>query len=112
MHRKTNALVEAIRPTILAAAIAPASVIAGGFSLNEQSASQMGGANAGAAANPEKKPAGNLLNTRSAGFGGQRFSHSRRASKTKNRGPLGTRTDRNTSSRTGGDFQSCRFARA
>jgi len=53
MHRKTNALVEAIRPAILAAAIAPASVIAGGFSLNEQSASQMGVANAGAAANPE-----------------------------------------------------------
>jgi long-chain fatty acid transport protein len=37
----------------LAAVAAPASVLAGGFSLNEQSASQMGVANAGAAANPE-----------------------------------------------------------
>lgn len=37
----------------LAALTAPASVMAGGFSLNEQSASAMGVANAGTAANPE-----------------------------------------------------------
>ncbi|MAC21323.1 outer membrane protein transport protein [Marinobacter sp.] len=53
MHKNTNALVKAIRLVTLAAVAAPASVLAGGFSLNEQSASQMGVANAGAAANPE-----------------------------------------------------------
>ncbi|WP_303290316.1 OmpP1/FadL family transporter [Marinobacter sp. SS5-14b] len=53
MHKNTNALVKAIRLATLAAVAAPASVMAGGFSLNEQSASQMGVANAGAAANPE-----------------------------------------------------------
>lgn len=52
MHKNTNALVKAIRFATLAAVAAPASVMAGGFSLNEQSASQMGVANAGAAANP------------------------------------------------------------
>ena len=53
MHKNTNALVKAIRLATLSAVAAPASVLAGGFSLNEQSASQMGVANAGAAANPE-----------------------------------------------------------
>lgn len=53
MHKNTNALVKATRLATLAAIAAPASVLAGGFSLNEQSASQMGVANAGAAANPE-----------------------------------------------------------
>ena len=42
MHKNTNALVKAIRLATLAAVAAPASVLAGGFSLNEQSASQMG----------------------------------------------------------------------
>ncbi|MBN7768511.1 outer membrane protein transport protein [Marinobacter daepoensis] len=53
MHKNSKALVKAIRLASLAAIAAPASVMAGGFSLNEQSASQMGVANAGAAANPE-----------------------------------------------------------
>src|SRR5690554_269885 len=53
MHKNTNALVKAIRFATLAAVAAPATVMAGGFSLNEQSASQMGVANAGAVANPE-----------------------------------------------------------
>ncbi|MFV8571892.1 OmpP1/FadL family transporter [Marinobacter sp. SBS5] len=53
MHKNTNVLVKAIRFATLAAVAAPATVMAGGFSLNEQSASQMGVANAGAAANPE-----------------------------------------------------------
>ena len=53
MHKNTNALVKAIRFATLAAVAAPATVMAGGFSLNEQGASQMGVANAGAAANPE-----------------------------------------------------------
>ena len=53
MHKNTNVLVKAIRLATLAAVAAPATVMAGGFSLNEQSASQMGVANAGAAANPE-----------------------------------------------------------
>lgn len=53
MHKNTNALAKAIRLATLAAVAAPASVMAGGFSLNEQSASAMGVANAGAAANPE-----------------------------------------------------------
>ena len=53
MNKNTNALVKAIRLATLAVIAAPASVLAGGFSLNEQSASQMGVANAGAAANPE-----------------------------------------------------------
>ncbi|HTN33806.1 MAG TPA: outer membrane protein transport protein [Marinobacter sp.] len=46
-------LTHAIRLAALAAIVMPASVLAGGFSLNEQSASAMGVANAGAAANPE-----------------------------------------------------------
>ena len=46
-------LTRAIRLATLAALAAPVSVFAGGFSLNEQSASAMGVANAGAAANPE-----------------------------------------------------------
>jgi len=50
---KSTRLVRAIRLTTLAAIAAPATVFAGGFSLNEQSASAMGVANAGAAANPE-----------------------------------------------------------
>lgn len=51
-NNKAN-LYSAIRFATLAAAAAPASVLAGGFSLNEQSASAMGVANAGTAANPE-----------------------------------------------------------
>jgi long-chain fatty acid transport protein len=50
---KPSPLTQAIRLTALAAVIAPAGAFAGGFSLNEQSASAMGVANAGAAANPE-----------------------------------------------------------
>lgn len=50
---KSTRLSRAIQLATLAAVAAPASVLAGGFSLNEQSASQMGVANAGAAANPE-----------------------------------------------------------
>ncbi|HDZ37818.1 MAG TPA: aromatic hydrocarbon degradation protein, partial [Marinobacter sp.] len=50
---KPTLLTRAVRLATLAAVAAPASVLAGGFSLNEQSASAMGVANAGAAANPE-----------------------------------------------------------
>lgn len=50
---RPSLLTHAIRLTALAAITAPATVFAGGFSLNEQSASAMGVANAGAAANPE-----------------------------------------------------------
>jgi long-chain fatty acid transport protein len=50
---KPSLLTYAVRFATLAAIAAPASVLAGGFSLNEQSASAMGVANAGAAANPE-----------------------------------------------------------
>lgn len=53
MHKNTNALVKAIRFATVTALAAPATVLAGGFALNEQSASAMGTANAGAAANPE-----------------------------------------------------------
>lgn len=53
MNKRSNLLLQAVRLTTLAAFAAPASVLAGGFSLNEQSASAMGTANAGAAANPE-----------------------------------------------------------
>src|SRR5690554_5380934 len=53
MHKNTNALVKAIRFATVTALVAPATVLAGGFALNEQSASAMGTANAGAAANPE-----------------------------------------------------------
>lgn len=53
MYNKANRLVNAIRFASLAAVVAPATVLAGGFSLNEQSASAMGVANAGTAANPE-----------------------------------------------------------
>lgn len=51
-NNKPN-LYSAIRFATLTAAAAPASVMAGGFALNEQSASAMGVANAGTAANPE-----------------------------------------------------------
>ncbi|MGO1503216.1 MAG: OmpP1/FadL family transporter [Marinobacter sp.] len=50
---RPSLLTRAVRLATLAAIAAPASVFAGGFSLNEQSASAMGVANAGAAANPE-----------------------------------------------------------
>ncbi|MBK1852893.1 MULTISPECIES: OmpP1/FadL family transporter [unclassified Marinobacter] len=50
---RSSLLTRAIRLATLAAVAAPASVFAGGFSLNEQSASAMGVANAGAVANPE-----------------------------------------------------------
>lgn len=50
---RPSLLTRAVRLATLAAIAAPASVFAGGFSLNEQSASSMGVANAGAAANPE-----------------------------------------------------------
>jgi long-chain fatty acid transport protein len=53
MHHRSSLLARAVRFTTLAALAAPASTLAGGFSLNEQSASAMGTANAGAAANPE-----------------------------------------------------------
>ena len=53
MHNNRSILARAIRLTTLAAIAAPATAFAGGFSLNEQSASAMGTANAGAAANPE-----------------------------------------------------------
>ncbi|PHQ25614.1 aromatic hydrocarbon degradation protein [Marinobacter guineae] len=53
MHNNSSMLARAVRLTTLAAFAAPASTLAGGFSLNEQSASAMGTANAGAAANPE-----------------------------------------------------------
>ncbi len=50
---KTTLLTPAFQLAMLAAVAAPASVLAGGFSLNEKSASAMGVANAGSAANPE-----------------------------------------------------------
>ncbi|WP_269079043.1 OmpP1/FadL family transporter [Marinobacter similis] len=50
---RSQLLARAIRFTSLAAIAAPATALAGGFSLNEQSASAMGVANAGVAANPE-----------------------------------------------------------
>lgn len=50
---RSQLLARAIRFTSLAAMAAPATALAGGFSLNEQSASAMGVANAGVAANPE-----------------------------------------------------------
>lgn len=50
---KSTLLTRAVRLATLAAIAAPATVFAGGFSLNEQSASAMGVANAGAAANAE-----------------------------------------------------------
>lgn len=53
MHHRSSMLARAVRFATLAALAAPASTLAGGFSLNEQSASAMGTANAGAAANPE-----------------------------------------------------------
>lgn len=53
MYKKSSILARAVRLTTLAAVAAPAGALAGGFSLNEQSASAMGVANAGAAANPE-----------------------------------------------------------
>lgn len=53
MRQKSSMLARAVRLATLAAVAAPATTLAGGFSLNEQSASAMGTANAGAAANPE-----------------------------------------------------------
>ncbi|MGM0951737.1 MAG: OmpP1/FadL family transporter [Pseudomonadota bacterium] len=53
MNNKTNTLAKAVRLATLATFAAPASVMAGGFSLNEQSASTSGYANAGAAAYAE-----------------------------------------------------------
>lgn len=53
MHNNYNALAKAVRFATLAAIAAPASVMAGGFSLNEQSAATSGYANAGAAAHAE-----------------------------------------------------------
>ncbi|KPP99253.1 OmpP1/FadL family transporter [Marinobacter sp. HL-58] len=53
MRTKKYNLNSAIRYATFAAAVAPASALAGGFALNEQSASAMGVANAGTAANPE-----------------------------------------------------------
>ncbi len=57
MHHRSSRLARAVRLTTLAAIAAPAGALAGGFSLNEQSASAMGTANAGAAANPENATA-------------------------------------------------------
>jgi len=53
MNNNYNALAKAVRFATLAAIVAPASVMAGGFSLNEQSAATSGYANAGAAAHAE-----------------------------------------------------------
>lgn len=53
MRTRSSLLVRAVRLASLAIIAAPPSVYAGGFSLNEQSASAMGIANADAAANPE-----------------------------------------------------------
>lgn len=53
MRNNKSNLYSAIRSATLTAAIAPASALAGGFALNEQSASAMGVANAGTVANPE-----------------------------------------------------------
>lgn len=53
MHKSYNPFTQAIRFVSLTAALMPVAAVAGGFSLNEQSASAMGTANAGAAANPE-----------------------------------------------------------
>ncbi|WP_376770980.1 OmpP1/FadL family transporter [Marinobacter arenosus] len=53
MHMSSTLLARAVRLATLAAITAPATALAGGFSLNEQSASAMGTANAGSAANPE-----------------------------------------------------------
>lgn len=50
---KPTRLFHAVHLVILTVMVAPATVFAGGFSLNEQSASAMGVANAGTAANPE-----------------------------------------------------------
>lgn len=53
MDKKYSILAHAVRLTSLAALAVPASALAGGFALNEQSANAMGVANAGTAANPE-----------------------------------------------------------
>ena len=53
MRNNKSNLYSAIRLATLTAAVAPASALAGGFAMNEQSASAMGVANAGTAANPE-----------------------------------------------------------
>lgn len=76
MNNKTNTLAQAVRLATLATIAAPASVMAGGFSLNEQSASTSGFANAGAAAHAENastvifNPAGmNKLSGTNVSFG-------------------------------------------
>jgi len=53
MNNKYNTLAKAVRFATLAAIATPATVLAGGFSLNEQSAATSGYANAGAAAHAE-----------------------------------------------------------
>ena len=53
MNNNSKTLAKAVRLATLATFAAPASVMAGGFSLNEQSASTSGFANAGAAAHTE-----------------------------------------------------------
>ena len=53
MHHRSPLLARAVRFATLAVLAAPSGTFAGGFSLNEQSASAMGAANAGTAANPE-----------------------------------------------------------
>jgi len=53
MNNKYNTLAKAVRFATLAAIATPATVMAGGFSLNEQSAATSGYANAGAAAHAE-----------------------------------------------------------
>ena len=53
MNNKYNTLAKAVRFATLAAIASPATVMAGGFSLNEQSAATSGYANAGAAAHAE-----------------------------------------------------------
>lgn len=53
MRTPQNPLAHALRLASVAFTLVPAAAMAGGFSLNEQSASAMGTANAGAAANPE-----------------------------------------------------------
>jgi long-chain fatty acid transport protein len=53
MRKNKVLLASTIRFAIVSAVAAPTGILAGGFSLNEQSASAMGVANAGTAANPE-----------------------------------------------------------
>ncbi len=53
MHKRQKTLTRANHFATVTVALIPTCTFAGGFSLNEQSASAMGTANAGAAANPE-----------------------------------------------------------